>query len=478
MPHCEGLPDGPCPQNANSRSVKLSQGDLMLCSKCDAIRFPSPSTNSNPVLSGKNGVNVTAKGNVTAKPKKLDCTATNANSGSADSSPAQSNSNQSQPGLESESTVHISAIDQAPSSKVTTGSTQSNSKQKIGNKESGGDQTSENGSRKTKEIQQKNTSSTQPLPTVSNNVMPMSQLEIVNVINPVDNVQSAVSDNSNSPTSSMHDIKHGCDCIKLKAEINSLNTVIVQLNTKVEFLLSYLGLQKDISNDQTQNQSVEDPQSNTSTALITAPHNSTINYSNAVCAKPAAQLSSPMRQAVISAVYVDLHSKSARSNNIIVTGLPKGEKTDDKDTFTEMIEHEFNIRPTVKHCRRLGKATANKPQNLLVSLESPDHVKRILSNAKQLRNSVNDCVRDSVFINPDLTKAEAAVAYEERCRRRLQREERSSKQQQQHHPQASLGKSGQLNPKASNFELIPSVDQLPTSVNQETKPNRAGRPAK
>jgi hypothetical protein len=318
-------------------------------------------------------------------------------------------------------------------------------------------------------------------PIINTQLMPMSQLNSDNVINPVDNDQSIVSGNLNSSTSSMHDIKHGCDCNKLKAEINSLNTVIDQLNTKVEFLLSYLGLQNVTSIGQTQNQSVEDPQSNISSnissALITAPHNSTMSYSNAVCAKSATQLSSPMRQAVISAVYVDLHSKSARSNNIIVTGLPKDEKSDDKDTFIEMIEHEFNIRPTVKHCRRLGKATADKPQNLLVSLESTDHVKCILSNAKQLRKSVNDCVRDNVYINPDLTKAEAAVAYEERLRRRLQREKSSKQQQQQHHPQVSHGKSGQLNPKALNFELISSIDQSSTSMNQESKPIQAGRPA-
>ena len=471
---------GPCPENADSRSVKLTQGDLMLCSNCDAIRFPPPLTNSDSVLPGKNDANVTAKVNVKAKPNKLVCTATNAKSGATGFTPAQSNSNQSQPGLESESTVPISVVDQAPSSKVAMGNTPSKSKQDIGKKESGGDQTSEDGRRKTKKIQQKNSSLTQPLPTVSNDIMPMSQLEIDNVINPVDNVQSVISGNLNSSTSSMHDIKHDCDCNKLKAEINSRNTVIVQLNTKVEFLLSYLGLQNDISIGQTQNQSVEDPQSNISAALITAPHNSTMSYSNAVCAESVTQLSSPMRQAVISAVYADLHSKSARSNNIIVTGLPREGKTDDKDTFIEMIEQELNIRPTVKHCRRLGKAAVNKPQNLLVFLESPDHVKCILSNAKQLRNSANDHVRDSVFINPDLTKAEAAVAYEKRRRRRLQREERSSKQQQQHHPQVSHeshGNSSQLNPKASNFEPIPSADQSSTSANQETKPNRAGRPA-
>ena len=331
--------------------------------------------------------------------------------------------------------------------------------------------------KKTKKMQQKNIGSTQPLTTVNNDVMPMSQLsqleidDVINsVINPVDNVQS-VSGNYNSSMNSMH----SCDCSILKSEINSLHIVIGQLNTKVEFLLSYLGLKDDIVVAQTQNQSVQDPQSNISTALITGPHNSTVSYSNAVRTKSTTQLSIPMRQAVMSAVYGDLHLKSARSNNIIVTGLPTLEKTDDKDTFIELIEHEFNIRPTVKHCRRLGKAAGNKPQNLLVSLESPDHVKCILSNAKQLRNSVNDCVRANVFINPDLTKAEAAVAYEERCRRRIQREERSSKQQQQqqqHLPQFSDGKSGQLNPTASNFEPTPS-----TAVTRSSTTERSGRPS-
>ena len=74
--------------------------------------------------------------------------------------------------------------------------------------------------------------------------------------------------------------------------------------------------------------------------------------------------------AVVSAVYVDLHSKSARANNIIIAGLPTLDETDDKETVLELIEHEFNIKPTVKHYMRLGKAVSNKPQNLLVSLES------------------------------------------------------------------------------------------------------------
>ena len=38
MPRCEGLPAGPCPANRNDLTVKLGEGDLMLCSSCDKAR--------------------------------------------------------------------------------------------------------------------------------------------------------------------------------------------------------------------------------------------------------------------------------------------------------------------------------------------------------------------------------------------------------------------------------------------------------
>ena len=40
MPLCDGLPDRPCPKRVINRTVKLTQGDLMLCPSCDAERFP------------------------------------------------------------------------------------------------------------------------------------------------------------------------------------------------------------------------------------------------------------------------------------------------------------------------------------------------------------------------------------------------------------------------------------------------------
>ena len=58
MPRCEGLPDGPCPKTINNETVRLTQGDLMLCPSCDSVRFPpvkctTSSSNSNSTYSRK-----------------------------------------------------------------------------------------------------------------------------------------------------------------------------------------------------------------------------------------------------------------------------------------------------------------------------------------------------------------------------------------------------------------------------------------
>ena len=37
---CYGLPNGPCPQKRCDETVKLSQGDLMLCHDCELVHFP------------------------------------------------------------------------------------------------------------------------------------------------------------------------------------------------------------------------------------------------------------------------------------------------------------------------------------------------------------------------------------------------------------------------------------------------------
>jgi hypothetical protein len=235
-----------------------------------------------------------------------------------------------------------------------------------------------------------------------------------------------------------------CECDKLKVEMSSLIKTIAQLSAKVEFLMSFLGLESDNEpSDRSQHPQGHSVSSNSNrpsdgnsaaSSGSNGSRNNLPSYANAARSKPT-QLSTQMRQAVMSAVYVDLHSKSARANNIVVNGVPKMNEMDDKSLVMELCEKEFNLQPVIKLCKRLGKPVTNKTQSLLVTLDSTDHAKTILSDAKLLRKSHNDFVRENVFINADLTQAEATVAYEERCRRRRQREVRANYQHQQHQPQ-------------------------------------------
>jgi len=50
MPRCEGRPEGACPARVIDNSVRLCQGDLMLCKACEDHRFPSTSSHPLPTI--------------------------------------------------------------------------------------------------------------------------------------------------------------------------------------------------------------------------------------------------------------------------------------------------------------------------------------------------------------------------------------------------------------------------------------------
>ena len=118
-------------------------------------------------------------------------------------------------------------------------------------------------------------------------------------------------------------------------------------------------------------------------------------------------------------VYMDQQEKKKRSCNVIVTGLSQVPTADDKSVFGGMILQEMKKQVTVKYCKRIGNVNSNnRPQKLLVTLSNEDDARYLINNAKLLRKSKVEYVRTSVFINPDMTPAEAQAAYECRCARR------------------------------------------------------------
>ena len=134
-----------------------------------------------------------------------------------------------------------------------------------------------------------------------------------------------------------------------------------------------------------------------------------------------------IKNSVMEAVHGDLLNKKHRQRNLVITGLKPSSTIADKDLFKDLYASHFSTRPIPEPvlCRRLIPKDHNKQRNnvvqispLLVVLPSEAQAQYILLNARSLRESTRDHIRNHVYINRDLTKAEAAAEYEHRQKRR------------------------------------------------------------
>ena len=117
-------------------------------------------------------------------------------------------------------------------------------------------------------------------------------------------------------------------------------------------------------------------------------------------------------------MYVDRAASDRRASSFIVSGMPPSSGRDDSSLVADLCQNAIGIRPDVTAAKRLGKPRPDRAQPILVYLKSSDHAKAIISQAKKLRQSTDLFVKNNVYINANLTQAEAKAAYEVRCRRR------------------------------------------------------------
>ena len=83
---------------------------------------------------------------------------------------------------------------------------------------------------------------------------------------------------------------------------------------------------------------------------------------------------------------------------------------------------ELGIEPQIMFTRRLGDGRGCV-RPLLVGLQSEQDVSSLLSRARSLRQSSTEVVRKNVYINRNLSKEEARLAYEARRRRHHQQQQ-------------------------------------------------------
>jgi len=124
---------------------------------------------------------------------------------------------------------------------------------------------------------------------------------------------------------------------------------------------------------------------------------------------------------------MDKRTIDSRATNVVISGLPLNPQCSDKEAVRSLLQSELKVNTDVKYCRRLGSRSDGRVQPLLAVLPSDDIAAQVLALAKTLRNSNNTEVRDSVYINANLSKAEAHAAYELRCRRRERRQQQSQR---------------------------------------------------
>jgi hypothetical protein len=133
------------------------------------------------------------------------------------------------------------------------------------------------------------------------------------------------------------------------------------------------------------------------------------------------------KEIVRKEVAAEAREKEKRRKNIIVSGLPIPSSSSAHAEFTSLCEIHLGCKPLIapEKCSVIDKPMTGKIPRLKITFASEVTRDDILARARSLR-LVDDIAVRSIYLNPDLTPAEAKTAYEERVRRRLKKSQPTS----------------------------------------------------
>jgi len=213
------------------------------------------------------------------------------------------------------------------------------------------------------------------------------------------------------------------------SDVGQLRNSVAELKAQVDFLLNALGWTlptamsvKSPASLSASGQSSSATSGGSSTDQFAHPSvnaSTSAQYVDVVHHKTSpSNLQRTIRDAVVAAVYVDQKLKDDRAANLVVSGLLPVPQVNDQTIVTDLCRNELGINTDVVHCKRLGKVTEGRVQPLLVVFRTADQADQIMADAKKLRRSSVDVIKDNVFINRHMTAAQSRAAYELRCQRR------------------------------------------------------------
>ena len=149
------------------------------------------------------------------------------------------------------------------------------------------------------------------------------------------------------------------------------------------------------------------------------------------CEWPTVQAAAQLQKVRVPDITVEIHRAindvARRKCNVVITGLqePTGSTDDehkhaDEEAFRQLCEEHLSLKPCLarKGCVRLGQLNGDRPRRLLVHLISETTASDLITAAKQLRNCQDQLIANTVYINADLSPADAKLAFENRERKR------------------------------------------------------------
>ena len=189
---------------------------------------------------------------------------------------------------------------------------------------------------------------------------------------------------------------------KLLATISEQKLQIQNLTQKLDFVLSFLGI-NDASLVTTNNSTSSAlATSSTATTTTTSPTYADMASAAVNTAAPVQTASSrpvSFHEAVVTAVHTDQRARERRAKSVVVSGLATDTGSSDTAMFHRLCVSEFGFDAEVTYTRRLGNVIDGRIQPLLVCFQSAEVANELVKNAKLLRNSVNTAVRENVYIN-------------------------------------------------------------------------------
>jgi len=169
-------------------------------------------------------------------------------------------------------------------------------------------------------------------------------------------------------------------------------------------------------------------------------------------------------------VHAELADVQRRKCNVVVSGLPVVEGVTDCDQFTQLCEENLSVKPSIirEQCRRLGAPTRDRdrPRLFLVVLRNEESATELLSAAKDFRKSADIYIQQNMYVNRDLTPAEAELAFKQREERRRRLLNQNSKQSGTVTASAAVTTATGTPLSSLADEFIPIGSQVTNSTNQ------------